>query len=172
MKKRDIVISLAIITGALLVFFLYRGKAGYVKIETPDVQMRLASGWAGSATISSGDAPAKLSARVYRPVHLDIVANQDGQRWALESSGPWGQLASIKVKNGETTVLKPGPPFTIQPKVNRRGSQVNVDFSIVGRAGEEYQKIVTKNGQRASAPAVKVIDEAGDVLASGKFAYG
>jgi hypothetical protein len=172
MKKRDIVISIAIIAGALLVFFLYRGRAGYVRIETPGVEMRLASGWTGSAQISSGDEPARVSARVYRPQHLNIVANQDGQRWALESRGPWGQLARIKVKNGETTVLKPGPPFTIKPTVNRRGSRVAVDFAIFGQAGEQYQATVTRNGRRGSPPAVKVVDEAGDVLASGKFAYG
>jgi hypothetical protein len=126
----------------------------------------------GNATVSSGEGPTKVSARTYRPRHLSIVANQDGQRWALESSGPWGQLARVKVKNGETTVLKPGPPFTIKPTVNRRGSRVNVDFAIFGRAGERYRNVVTKNGRRTSVPTVKVVDEAGDVLASGKFQFG
>lgn len=172
MKKRDAAISIALILAALLIFFLYREQEGYVKIETPGVEMRLTSGMFGSATISSGDGPTKVSARTYRPRHISIVATHDGQKWGLDGRGPWGQLARIKVKNGQTTVLKPGPPFTVRPKVSHRGSHVSVDYSIFGRAGEEYHKTVTKNGRRASAPGVRVVDEAGDVIASGKIAYG
>jgi len=62
--------------------------------------------------------------------------------------------------------------FTIKLRVTQRGALVSVGFSMIGQAGEDYGIRVVKNGRRLPAPKVKIVDEAGKVLASGKFAYG
>jgi hypothetical protein len=97
---------------------------------------------------------------------------QDADTWRLESRGPWGDLSTIRVKNNETKVLKLGPPFQIQTKVHRRVKVVSIDFAIIGRAGERYRNSIMLNNKRAPAPKVKIINENGGVLASGKFEYG
>jgi len=65
-----------------------------------------------------------------------------------------------------------GPPFQIKPEARYTGSRVLIDFNIIGKAGEHYRNVVMRNNKRVSAPKVKIIDEAGSVLASGKFEYG
>ena len=98
---------------------------------------------------------------------------QDVNTWRLASFGPWGELAKIKVKNNETTVLKPGPPFLIKPDVHQGGSQVSIGLSIIGQAGEHYGAgAIMKNGRMLAAPKVKIVDKAGNTLASGNFEYG
>ena len=172
MKKRDIWISVAIIAAACLTFYFFVRQKGHIKIDTPGVQMQLRCGYFSKRTITSTDGPVTVSARVYRPEGLSIAMKENGNTWRVDSRGPWGNLSQIKVQNDETTVLELGPPLLIKPKVRQRGSLVSVDFSIVGQAGEQYGNSIMKNRRRIPAPRLKIVDEAGEVLASGKFAYG
>ncbi|MBW7989614.1 MAG: hypothetical protein FVQ84_06310 [Planctomycetes bacterium] len=175
MKKRDIWISVAIIAGAGLLLFLSSQRKGLIKIDAGGAvtTLRLSNNWLGKAIISSGDQPSKVSARLHRPQWLKLSMQQGkSDKWGLESRGPWGQLSTIKVKNNDTTVLKLGPPFQIKTKALFTGTKVSIDFNIIGKAGEHYQNVVMQNNKRASAPKVKIIDEAGSVLATGKFEYG
>ena len=102
----------------------------------------------------------------------EISTKQNGDTWLLYSNGPWGDLSRIKVKNNETPVIRLGPPFQIKPKVQYAGSRVFIDFNIVGKAGEHYRNVIMQNNKRAPAPKVKIIDEAGSILATGNFEYG
>jgi len=174
MKKRDIWISVAIIAAAVLFLFLSLQKKGLIQIEAGDAvaTLRLNSGWLGNAMISSGDRPSKVSARLHRPQRLNLSMQQGGDTYHLESRGPWGDFSTIRVENNETTILKLGPPFQIKTKALFTGSKVEIDFNIFGKAGEHYSKVITQNNKRASAPGVKIIDEDGNVIASGKFEYG
>ena len=86
--------------------------------------------------------------------------------------GPWGTMATVKVSEGKTTVLKPGPPFLVKANVSPSSSRVSIGFEFLGQAGEQYASSATKNGRRQSAPKVKIVDEEGKTLASGKFEYG
>lgn len=172
MKRRDIWISIAIIIAAFLAFHFYTRQEGQIKIDTKGVEMQLRSGLFSKIRITSGAEPVTVNARVYKPRSISIATKQNGDTWRLNSFGPWGKLAKIRVKNNETTVLKLGPPFTIKPRVAQRGTLVSVGLSIIGQAGEDYGIRVVKNGRRLPAPKVKIVDEAGKTLASGKFAYG
>jgi hypothetical protein len=49
---------------------------------------------------------------------------------------------------------------------------VSIGLSITGQSGERYNPRVIKNGSALEAPKLQIIDEAGNVLASGKFEYG
>jgi hypothetical protein len=169
MKKRDIWISVAIIAAAVLLLYSYSQGTGQIKIDAAGAvaTLQLRSSWLGKSTISSGAEPAKVSARAHRPAQLSLSMQQGSNTWRLESRGPWGKMSTIRVKNNDTTVLKLGPPFLIKPKVRKSGSRISIDFTIIGQAGERY-----RNSRRGSAPKLKIVDETGNVLASGKFEYG
>ena len=174
MKKRDILISVAIIAAAVLLLFLSSQGKGLIQIDAGGAvtTLRLSSSWLGNATINSGARPSKVSARLHRPQWLKLSMQQGSDTWRLESRGPWGNLSTISVKNNDTIVLQLGPPFQIKPKVQKTGSRVSIDFDIIGKAGEHYRNVITRTNQRIPAPKVKIIDEAGNILASGKFEYG
>lgn len=175
MKNKTIAIVSAfvvIVVACLGLYYLYSQKQGYIKIDTAGAQMRLQGGLFSRTTISSAAEPVQVTARVYRPQWLSIVRRQNGDTWRIESSGPWGTLARLRVNEGQTTVLKPGPPFLVKANVNSRGGRVSIGYELVGQAGEQYRGSVTKNGRRQAAPKVKIVDEEGKILASGKFEYG
>ena len=170
MKKKDIWISLAIIAGSAAVIYFYTQRKGYIEINTggADATLRLRSNLLSTSTIHSGRTPAKVRAMMYRPQLLRITSRQSSPNYSLESYGPWGEFSKIAVKNNKTTVLRLGPPFLIKPAVHKTGSQNRtIDFSIIGQAGEKY--IYNRS---APVPKIKIIDEQGKTLASGKFGFG
>jgi hypothetical protein len=174
MKKRYIWISIAIIAAAVLLLFLSSQSKGQIKFDAGGAvtTLRLGNNWLSKTTITSGPEPSTVSARLHRPQWLNVLMQQGSDTWQLESRGPWGNLSQIRVKNNDTTVLQLGPPFQIKPKVQFTGTKVSIDFNIIGKAGEHYYNVIMQNEKRASAPTLKIIDEAGSVLASGKFEYG
>ncbi len=174
MKKRDIWISVAIIAAAVLLLYSYSRGKGRIKIDAAGAvaTLQLHSGWFGKATISSGAEPTTVSSRLQRPEYLSLSMKQDSNTWQIDSRGPWGKLSKISVNNNDTTVLKLGPPFLIKPEVRKSGSNVSIDFAIIGQASEQYQNVPKKNNRSVPAAKAKIIDEAGNVLATGKFEYG
>ncbi len=176
MKNKNIWISVAIIAAAVLVLMLFSGSSdkGQITIDAGDAiaELQLAGGLFSKATINSGAEPAKVSARAHRPQQLSLSMKQGGDTWRIDSRGPWGKLSKISVKNNDTTVLKLGPPFLIKPGVRKSGSNVSIDFDIIGQASEQYQSVIRKNNRAVPPPKAKIIDETGNVIASGKFEYG
>jgi hypothetical protein len=114
----------------------------------------------------------EVSPGTYKPENIGLQAMQDGDRWQMVSRGPWGELETIRVEPGISTELKVGPPLTVKTNVATKDEVVSVGLSIFGQAGERYNPGVQKNGQRQPAPELKIVDEAGKVLATGNFAYG
>jgi hypothetical protein len=174
MKKKDIWISLAIITAAGLAVLLYSQRKGYMGIDAggADVTLRLRNSWLSHLTITSGAEPAKIGARIYRPQHLRLSMGQDGHTWRIESRGPWADLSKLKVGNKEAVKIRLGPPFLIKSKVNKQGSVISIGYAIIGQAGEQYQNFITKDSRVVTGAKIKIIDEAGKILESGKFKYG
>lgn len=174
MKKTDIWISVGIITAALVAFYFYTQRKGYIKVDAggASASLQLRSGWLSKATISSDSEPVVVPARACRAERLRISKNENGSTWQLDTTGPWADLAQIKVRNRQTTLVRLGPPFLIEPTIQRSSSNVSIGLSIIGQAGEQYGIRVTKDGRQLAAPDVKIVDEAGKILAAGKFAYG
>jgi len=174
MKKKDLLISLAIIACSGLSVLYYTQRQGYVGIDAggADAILQLNSNWFSNTTINSGAEPAAISARIHRPQFLSLSMKQDGHTWKIESRGPWADLSKIKVRNDEATALRLGPPFLIKPKISKNGSLLYVDFAIIGQAGEQYENFITKNNQAVTGAKIKIVDEAGNALESGKFQYG
>ncbi|MCJ7676023.1 MAG: hypothetical protein MUO33_12855 [Sedimentisphaerales bacterium] len=174
MKKTDIWISVGIIAVAVAAFYFYTQRKGYIKVDAggASASLQLRSGWLSKATISSDSGAVAVPARACRPEQLRITKKENGSTWQLDTTGPWADLAQIKVKNRQTTLLRLGPPFLIRPTIQRSGSDVSIGLSIIGQAGEQYGVRATKDAKQLAAPAVKSVDESGKVLAAGKFAYG
>ncbi len=177
MKKRDIWISIAIIAVAVLLLYSYsQGKSqkGQIKIDAGGAaaKLQLAGGLFSKATINSGAEPTKVSARAHTPEQLSLSMLPGGDMWQIDSRGPWGKLSTIKVRNNNTRVLKLGPPFLIKPKARKSGSNISIDFAIIGQASERYQNFARKNNRAVTASKIEIIDETGNVLAKGKFEYG
>jgi len=177
MAKRNIWISVAIISAAVLLFYSYshsQGK-GRIKIDAGEAEatLRLRGGWSNSALIKSKAGLVMMGAGIYRPQRLSISTKQNGNTWLLYSSGPWGDLSTIRVRKDNTTVLELGQSFLIKPSVSTSSSLFSsIGLSIIGRAGEHYSAAIAKNGKRLPTPKLKIVDEAGNVLASGRFEYG
>ncbi|MHC4659561.1 MAG: hypothetical protein ACYS83_10385 [Planctomycetota bacterium] len=176
MKKLILLICLV----AVLVFIGYKiatsGEPGYIKLDVTGAIMQLSRDWWSRVTVSSDTEKIKVKTGTYRPRRLEIVKEGGGNKWRIFSSGPWGDLRTVKVRKDETTVLKPGEPFFISANVRQQrqsGSRlVSIGISIIGRAGEHYSSRIAKNGRDVGAPKLKIVDESGKVLASGKFKYG
>lgn len=174
MKKKDILISLAIIATSGLTLLYYSQRKGFVGIDAGGAEtlLHLSNSWLTSAIIASGDEPASIGARIYKPQFLSLSMGQDGHTWRIESRGPWGELSKIKVRNNEATALRLGPPFLIKPQISKSTSFLSIDCAIIGQAGEQYQNFITKDNRVVTGTKVKIIDETGSVLASGSFEYG
>jgi len=175
MKKKIIWIPLVIIAAGCFAFYIYLQiqPKGDIKIEAAGAELKLQGGSFGRTKTVSSTGPAALSTGTYRPQLLQITTRRGGDTYQIESRGPWGKLEQIEVKEKQTTTIQLGPPLVIKPVVNKGGQQqVSIGLSITGQAGEEYRNVVTKNNQRVPAPNVKIVDEAGAVLAVGNFAYG
>jgi hypothetical protein len=172
MKRRDILISLAIIAMSLLACYVLFRQEGRVEIETPGADLSLRGTFFGGTVVSSSRGPASLPARVYTPQSLAITARDGESVWKLTSSGPWGDLAKIKVTPGGTTSLTVGPPLRIAPRIDVASGRGFIELRILGCSGERYSNVVLKNGSRMPAPGLKIIDEEGTVLVDSRFQYG
>ncbi|UCE49027.1 MAG: hypothetical protein JSW47_02575 [Phycisphaerales bacterium] len=174
MKKRDMWISVAVIAAAVLLLYFYSRGEGRIEVDAGSATavLQLRNNWFKNTTITSGAQPVSASAGMYRPRRLSISTEQHGRTWRIDSRGPWADLSRIKVKNLKTTALKLGPPFMIKSEVRRNGSSVDIDFTIVGQAGERYENFVRKDNRTITGAKLKIVDEEGNVLVNDKFKYG
>ena len=171
MKKKPVFIAFILLVIIFAVgFFLYSRQSGYIKIEPQGYSLNLRGGLLGSKTVNSSVKPRKIHIGIYRPSYANYFKQHDGDRWQLYCS--LDNLPVIKITKGQTVSLKFGPPLIVKADVKRSGNRVTIAPVITGSAGEVYDNRVMKNGMSLSAPRLKIIDEASNVLASGKFEYG
>lgn len=165
-------LMLGVVAVALGGLYVLSQQEGYIAVEMPGVQLNLKGPLGGDTHVQSGSTPAAVFPRTYTPASLTLTREQDGQRWGLYSHGPWGDLARIRVERGQTTTIALGPPLLLTPEVHRGLGRIYVELSIFGRAGEKYTRLVREDKSRFWEPGMRIIDEAGTVLASGRFEYG
>ncbi|MHC4545498.1 MAG: hypothetical protein ACYSYL_13420 [Planctomycetota bacterium] len=169
MKQKRILIGLVIVVAIVVVLpALLSRQSGYIKVDTPNIKTRMSlrSGWWSEQQVSSGVESVELPARKYRPRRISLAGQKDGNEWIVSGFGPWGDLAKINVKEGQTAVLKPGPPFLVKTNVIKRGQNLSISPLVIGQAGEHYSaRVRTRRG-------LKIVDESGKVLVSDKFKFG
>jgi hypothetical protein len=127
----------------------------------------------GTHHLTGSDGKWKLPEGRY--VSRQIVLNaRDGEdAWRLSAYGDTGKLSDFRIGPDEVLDLAVGSPLTLSTEVSAAGSsQAYISLVLSGRAGEEYSPGATKNGQMVEAPTYKIFDEAGELLASGRFEYG
>ncbi len=174
MKKKSLYILIVILGFLLLAVLIYAKPQGYIKIDTSGVtsKMKIRTRWWHDEWITSEGEPVAVRVRTYWPKYIELKTKKDRAEWTALGYGPWGKLAKIKVNQGKTTVLKLGPPLIVRADVRPRGIRnISIGLSILGQAGERYSR-VTKNGKHMPAPTLKIVDESGKILSSGKFEYG
>lgn len=94
------------------------------------------------------------------------ATDQQGDKWTLDL------IKGQPVSSFADSSAKPGPPLLVKTDVQISGRDVSIGLIVQGQAGELYVPGVQKNGQWQPEPGLKVIDEAGKILATGKFKYG
>jgi len=60
----------------------------------------------------------------------------------------------------------------IKSKVRRNGSFVDIDYAIVGQAGERYEKFAVKDNRAVRKAKVRIVDDMGNIVEAGSFRYG
>jgi hypothetical protein len=56
--------------------------------------------------------------------------------------------------------------------VQRKNQTVSIGLTLTGQAGEHYNPQVLTHSGPLPAPKITIVNDANDVLASGKFEYG
>ena len=177
MKYKIGLLGLVILAAlSVAVFLVHARQAGCIRIEAAgcDADLNLRGGWWNKAVSVSGSDSVEVQAGTYKPQRAVLRVEEDSDTWwaILCRRGPWGKLATINVASGQTTVLKLGPPLAIRTDVQRKGQAVSIGLSLIGRAGEQYSPQVLSSDGPSPAPKLRIVAEAGTVLASGQFEYG
>lgn len=175
MKK--IIFVLVLLCAVLLIIFLIKSPSGSgtIKLLTPDATVVLQqNSLLSDSIIELTPKKPEIQAKVgtYSARFIALKKKDGTDTWEIITSGNFGELENIKVRKGQITELNPGPPFTVKTIVQRQGSTVSVGLDIVGSAGEQYSPTVRKNKSQPAAPKLKIVNEKGEIVASGKFAYG
>jgi len=100
-----------------------------------------------------------------RPGSLRVV-DQDGVSWLLEmTSGP--RLASA-----DSNEPKAGPPVIVKTDVQRVSQdEVSIGLVLEGQGGERFRP-AQKNGMTVATPKLRIVNEAGQVIADDSFQFG
>ena len=169
--KKIIVIPVIFVILVGLILLYYSQQTGYVKLETPGVTVGL-RGLQGvfwkNIQIGPSTDPVKTHVGQYLAPMGSLAMNTGGDKWLAS----FYDSSIIKVAKGQTTALEFGPPLYVKTEVEPLGRQVSIGLSITGKSSERYNPQLTKNGSSLEAPKLQIVDEAGTVLASGKFEYG
>jgi len=117
---------------------------------------------------------------LYGPSLLRWVSSQlaGGLRpGSLRQTDPKGDVWQLDMASGPRRASadpnrpKAGPPIIVKTDVRRVANQVSIGLVLEGQAGERY-RAVRKNGRTIAAPALRIVNEAGQVVLDGSFRYG
>jgi hypothetical protein len=99
------------------------------------------------------------------------ITGSDGVTWRASASTLKGDSAGITVPEGGRVELRLGAPFST--KVQRRSlsdGRQSFNLGITGRCGNRFS--IRAWGKTGVAPGFEAVSGSGEVVWSGKFAYG
>jgi hypothetical protein len=153
---------------------------GTIDVGWPDVEMMVFSD-AGFQRFSGSGGKWQAPAGRYMALQVQLAkTDAAGTTWKLRGSGS-GKLESFEVRKGETLAMKLGPPLVTKIEATPAGEgTVSIGMALEGQAGERYAPGAAaagaagaaKTGAVQSPPELKILDQAGKVLATGKFEFG
>ena len=92
--------------------------------------------------------------------------DKEGNQWVIELLvGQPGLFYS-------SSKLKSGPPLIVSTNVEFKGRDALIGIGVKGQAGERYSVGALKNDKLVEAPKFDIVNETGEILASGQFKYG
>jgi hypothetical protein len=147
---------------------------GTIDVGSPDVEMMVLSD-AGFQRFSGSGGKWQAPAGHYMALQVQLAkTDAQGAKWTLSGSGA-GKLENFEVRKGETLAMKLGPPLVTKVEATPVGEgtgTVSIGMALEGQAGERYASGAAKTGAVQSPPQLKILDQAGKVLATGKFQFG
>jgi RNA polymerase sigma-70 factor (ECF subfamily) len=159
--------------GCTVEFRRVEPQFGVLDLGGKAVELELWSN-AGRQRLSGAGQAWRLPAGRYGVAALDLTEIEGGDRWVFEMfRAEAGQLKDFEIKPGRTTAFKVGPPFQIRASMERlvRNPDVTVGFELRGQAGELYSGAPKRNGKEPPEPSFKILNGAGQIVQSGRFAY-
>jgi hypothetical protein len=175
-KVKDIYYSINVAyDGSALELRKVQPELGTLNLGGTQINLKL---WSEAAEqfLSGAENQWQLPVGKYSPRDFSklIKMDSEGNKWTFTGSRNVGQLAEFEIMAGQETEFKIGPPFLVIPKATVRANPAKIDisFTLQGQAGEQYGNRVTKNGREQPRPRFEIMDESGNILASGKFEYG
>jgi hypothetical protein len=148
---------------------------GRLAVEPADATLQLKL-WSDAADqyVSRSAGPWDLPAGTYQTLEaLVILQDSNGDSWTFSTLRDLGALSLFRIRPGETTPLRIGPPFVVKADVRQVDSgTVSISPILAGCAGEQYQADFKRNWRRAPERMFKIVDEKGAVLVTDKFQYG
>jgi hypothetical protein len=164
MKTQHLLIAVGVVV-AVLLFVSLHNRPAHAPVAGGPPQTPAASGPQQAAV------PQALAPQATAPVGQQgsslRKADAGGATWSLDLAG--GMSFQALAANGVTA----GAPIVVKTDVQRSGDrQVSVGLRLEGQAGEQYRPVVKKDGTQVAAPALRIVNEAGKVVAQGNFKYG
>jgi hypothetical protein len=147
-------------------------RLGVLDVECPSAMLTLL-GPCGRRQLQVGSGKWQLPAGKYSASIVTLRQRDDKARlWEVTSYGDAGKLSDFEIREGATLSLKAGPPLQIKPQVSQDARRVRISLLVLGRAGERYSVAARTDGKVVPAPKLRILDESGKVLDSGRFEYG
>jgi hypothetical protein len=158
--------------GTILELKKVQPKLGTLDFGVANVKLKL---WSDAADqfLFGPEGSWPLPAGSYSALFIELNEIDSSQNaWTFKSYRDTGPLHDFEVRAGETTSFKIGPPFLVKTDVKQVADRVLIGLNLEGRAKERYRLPVLKGGRRQPAPEFKIVNESGELLASGQFKYG
>ena len=100
-----------------------------------------------------------------------MAADKDGAKWAITSSASSEAKAkTVNIKPNANVSIGSCGLVTASIDVNQAGDKVNMSLKMTAADGTNCT--VMRADGKGDPPSFKVLSESGEVLMSGKFAYG
>ena len=99
------------------------------------------------------------------------VAGKGGTRWYISSRAASEQTAkTLNIKSGADTKLALGQRLTASIDVKQDGNKLSLSLKLASADG--WPCTIQRTDDKGDPPDFKVLSKSGEVLMSGKFAYG
>jgi len=149
-------------------------KTGRLKIDHDEYGLTLV-GDKHVLRLSGAREPIPVPADRYRLIEYRQYAGDaaTGKGVLQCRAGPSGAGAkTIEVLPGKLTELKIGTPMTASLQVRQSGSVVGFSLVLVDAAGMTVGSLTIPQRGLPPAPQIKILDQAGKLVHSGKMRYG
>ncbi len=178
MRKAMTVLLLVIFAVPVSLCAQETSQKGTVKIDSPTSEVMVRAGQVvytlkpGSETQLEPGTYVPVALRIVKPGKVEEGSREKAPLWVLAGKAPWGKLDGLTVEADKTVSLSPGEPVAVKVNTQAAGRDASIGFEFIGNVGESYSPVISCDGKQMPAPSIKILDEKGNVLASGSFSYG